>query len=176
MKKYAFVIDVCRLEALYNEGGIYFDTDIEVIRDFTSALNNTSFIGYEVNNLIGTGVIGSVRRQQWIKMILDSYNNEHFISNDGSLNLYANTQRITAIFENMSPEIKPKIYPIDVFCAKDWMTGVLCISPNTMSIHNYKSSWISDNRVPCDIVEERICRKLKMRNHHIFVRILKKTI
>ena len=61
VKKYAFVSDVARLYALYEFGGIYFDTDIIVLKKFSNLLYDKSFLGYEANNVIGTG------EQKWQK-------------------------------------------------------------------------------------------------------------
>lgn len=176
LKKYAFVSDVCRLYALYNEGGIYFDTDIEVIKPFTKFENYSSFIGYEVNDLIGTGVIGSMPRSKWIGMILDSYKNEHFIGYNGLMNFYPNTQRITDLLTSISDLDKPEIFPLDVFCAMHWKTKEEYVTENTVSIHHYKSSWVSSPTHKYDVFEQKICNKLKIRNRHLIIRFCKKMI
>lgn len=173
-KKFAFVSDVCRLQALYYEGGIYFDTDIEVIKPFTEFENLQSFIGYEVNELLGTGVIGSVPHMEWIKMMLDQYNDEHFIGYDGRYNLNPNTIRLTELLQKLPLHKYPSIYPLDVFCAKDWKTKEEYITEKTVSIHHYKSSWTICDVHPYEEFEQRLCSKLHLKNRHIIIRLCKK--
>ncbi len=72
-KKYAFVSDYFRLKALYENGGIYLDTDVEVFKSFDSLLYNNFFIGYIWNCLIGTAVIGAEKNSTVIKEILNRY-------------------------------------------------------------------------------------------------------
>lgn len=175
-KKYAFVSDVCRLYALYNEGGIYFDTDIEVIKPFTKFENYSSFIGYEVDNLIGTGVIGSVPGIKWVGTLLNSYNGEHFIGYDGIMNYSPNTHRITNLFDTLSESDKPEIFPLDVFCAMHWKTKEQYVTENTVSIHHYKSSWVSSPTHKYDDFEQRLCNRLHFKNRHYIIRICKKLI
>lgn len=70
-KKYAFVSDVCRLYALYTEGGIYFDTDIIALKRFPEdILSHKAFAGFEHEIYIGTGIIGSEKNNVIIKQLL----------------------------------------------------------------------------------------------------------
>lgn len=73
-KKWAYVSDVARLKILYDEGGIYMDTDVEVYKPLDEFLNNEGFIGFEDVNYLSTGTIGSVKGNPIIKLILDYYN------------------------------------------------------------------------------------------------------
>lgn len=70
---WAFMSDYLRLWILYHEGGIYMDTDVQVIKSFDDLLNQSVFLGYEMNDYIGTGIIGSERNNQFIKEVLDFY-------------------------------------------------------------------------------------------------------
>lgn len=159
-KKYAFVSDVCRLEVLYKYGGIYLDTDIEVIRSFDSFLKAKTFLGFERKNIIGTGVIGCEPGQLWVKEFLHLYKDISFVSN-GKLNLKANTFRLTDFFENHKI-YKPYIYPIDFFCAKDWKTGKVKITDNTICIHHYAGTWLQ--KTPIERFEEQFWKFLKIKN------------
>lgn len=73
LKLWAFVSDYLRLWILYNQGGIYLDTDVEVLRSFDSLLNNSVFMGYEIDQFIGTATIGAAPKSQLIKRLLDFY-------------------------------------------------------------------------------------------------------
>lgn len=175
VKKFAYVSDVCRLKALYDYGGIYFDTDIEVVNDFGNFINDFSFVGYEVENLIGTGVIGAQRHCSWIKKFLNTYRNSDFIQENGSYNLVPNTIRLTDLLKALPDEEKPCIYPLDVFCAKNWHTHQLYCTERTVSIHHYKASWKNNKRDVIFIAraENKICRILKVKNLHLLSRFYK---
>lgn len=175
-QKYAFVSDVCRLEVLFQYGGIYLDTDIEVIKSFDNFLHHTSFIGYESYGIVGTGVIGAQKGEEWIKNLIEQYKTTDFLISDGLLNLRANTQRIDTYLKSIPQEICPKKYPIDYFCAKNWETGEIQITNDTIAVHHYVGSWMNDNRHPYEIAEQSICKKLHIENKHIFIRIYKKIL
>ena len=96
-KRYAFVTDYVRLYALYHHGGIYMDTDVEVLKPLDEFLNHRVFIGCQQENAIQTGLIDSVSNHIMIEKILNSYNNKKFILNDGSPNLLPNLQIVTPI-------------------------------------------------------------------------------
>lgn len=72
--KFAFVSDYFRLKALYEHGGIYLDTDVEVFKNFDDLLCNKFFVGYIWNCLIGTAVIGAEKNSEIIEEILSKYN------------------------------------------------------------------------------------------------------
>lgn len=72
-KLWAFMSDYLRLWVLYREGGIYMDTDVQVIKSFNDLLCNPMFLGYEINNYIGTGIIGAEKSNPFIKELLDFY-------------------------------------------------------------------------------------------------------
>lgn len=72
-KLWAFMSDYLRLWILYKEGGIYMDTDVQVLKPFNNLLQNHIFLGYELNNYIGTGVIGAEKENPFVKELLDFY-------------------------------------------------------------------------------------------------------
>lgn len=100
VKKYAFVSDVARLYALYKEGGVYLDTDVEITKSLSPMLNNKSFLGFEANALIGTGVIGAEMKTLWLRDILEQYKDAYFIFFTGNLNDVPNTIRITKYMQH----------------------------------------------------------------------------
>ena len=77
-KKFAFVSDYVRLYALYNYGGIYLDTDVEVIRDFSPLLNDKTILGYETDESISTAFIAGPPKTAWIKSLLDIYKKSRY--------------------------------------------------------------------------------------------------
>ena len=95
-RKYAFVSDYVRLWALEQYGGVYFDTDVQVLRPFEPLLGDTAFIGLEESlaHLPGTCVMGCEPHCNWVKEMLALYDNIHFILPDGSLDQTTNVQRM----------------------------------------------------------------------------------
>lgn len=151
-KKYAFVSDYVRLYALYNYGGIYLDTDVEVFKDFDKYLNNESFWGFEVGNYIATSTIGAKKGSYIIKKILDSYNEKRFINDNGSFNITTNVKMVSKIFEDLGISLNGKyqsihgigsIYPVEVFSPYDYRYYEDLRSEKTVCIHHYYKSWIS---------------------------------
>ena len=155
-KKYAFVTDYVRLFALYNYGGIYMDTDVEVLKPLDSFLANSSFAGFENNEQLCTAVIGAEKNNPWIKDLMEEYNDRSFIMKDGSLDLTTNVIRVTNLtrekyglktessFQNLNDIVC--LYPIDYFSPKDWFTGKINITENTYTIHHFVASWHSEKQ------------------------------
>lgn len=96
-QKYAFVTDYVRLYALYHEGGIYMDTDVEVIKPLDRFLFHEAFSGFQTPDEIQTGLIGAKPKIKWIEANLKIYDNKKFIKKDGSIDLSANVATITKI-------------------------------------------------------------------------------
>src|SRR6187402_3325286 len=97
-KKYAFVSDYARFKILYDEGGIYLDTDVEVFRNFDNFLDNETFTGFETIERVNPGIImGAQKCNTFMKEMFESYNNCHFIKKDGSFNTETVAQKITSI-------------------------------------------------------------------------------
>lgn len=138
---YAHVSDVCRIHVINEIGGIYFDTDVEVLASFDRFLKFESFLGTEHQH-VGAGVIGAVARAPWLRKYLDYYSRRHFINPFGHPRRKANTEIITYIILPSIPAHEwPAIFPKDYFSAIDWHTKEAGITENTVSIHHYQSSW-----------------------------------
>ncbi len=154
-KKWAFVSDYARLKILYEYGGIYMDTDVEVIKNLDCFLNHTAFVGFESERCVQTGVMASEKNGEWIKLLLSSYDDRKFILKDGKLDLTTNVAVITEIMEKeynltLNDSIQEvagvyKIYSSEYFCAKDYITKELKITDNTYTIHHYDGSWASES-------------------------------
>ena len=149
-KKYAFVTDYVRLFALYTEGGIYMDTDVEVLKPYDDLLPLSGFTGYEgcKAKLPVTGTIASVAGNSWVKEQLDSYQGAHFVKEDGSYDLTTNTWRITRIMQKggfvqdgkRSMFRDMHIFPVEYFCPRQ-TTGEILITENTYCDHHFMKTW-----------------------------------
>lgn len=85
-KNWAFVSDYFRLRALYEFGGIYLDTDVEIYKSFDDLLSKKGFVGYMHDALIGTAVLGFEKKNLFIKKLLDLYDNAEWI--EGKYDLF----------------------------------------------------------------------------------------
>jgi len=149
-KKYAFVSDYARFDILYEHGGIYFDTDVEVIKDLTPIIENGAFAGVECAGSLAAGLgIASEATMPIYKEVLDSYKEEHFVNQDGSLNLKTVVTRVSEVFfkhgfvkeDKIQDVAGVRVYPTEYFCPIDPKTGILNVSPNTYTIHHYAATW-----------------------------------
>lgn len=153
--KYAFAADYIRLYALYHYGGIYLDSDVEVIKPFDELLHLPYFIGQE-NTPFGVeaATIGCEKGFHLIGEMLRRYENRHFIKDNGEMDctplpcifracidsLYE-YHPITRIDDFTTDNIKINIFPVDWFSPKTWDTQVLKTTDNTYSIHHFSASW-----------------------------------
>jgi len=150
-KKWAFVSDYARLKILFEHGGIYMDTDVEVLKSLDNFLEHGAFTGCENEEMCVTGIMGAEKGHEWIKSLLVYYEGRNFLLPDGSHDKTTNTKTITNTTINKFGWI-PKdthqilkgdlnIYPFDFFCAKNFKTGEIEITNNTYTIHHFSGSW-----------------------------------
>lgn len=153
-QKYAFVTDYVRLFALYTEGGIYMDTDVEVLKPYDDLLGLTGFTGYEGSKFMPpvTGTMASEAGGQWVKEQLDAYVGLHFRREDGSFDTTTNTVRISAIMRKggfvqngeRSQYKDMHIFPTEYFCPRQ-TTGEFFLTENTYCDHHFMGSWDEQN-------------------------------
>lgn len=154
-KKYAFVSDYARLWVLYNYGGLYFDTDVEVIANMDDVISRGAFMAVENQILhkvmISPGlVMGCEKGLPLLKGIVDSYADDHFVLADGSLNLRTINQRVTDKFLSLGwkPVDKTQevagftIYSSEYFCPYHARTERMHLTKNSKAIHWYAGSWV----------------------------------
>ena len=151
-KRWAFVADYVRLYVLNVYGGIYMDTDVEVIKPLDDILNYEAVSGFETEKTIQTGLMACQKGQKLFAEFLHEYDNIHFIDSDGTYDTTTNVVRITnACFKyGFVPNNKLQtiqnltIFPKEYFCPKDYNTGEINITKNTIAIHHFEGSWITD--------------------------------
>ncbi|MBO5039350.1 MAG: hypothetical protein J6C85_07870 [Alphaproteobacteria bacterium] len=146
-KKWAFVSDVFRLYALFCEGGIYLDTDVEIRRPFDAFLKHDFFIGSEKHGAfesIGTAVIGAVKGNVIIKEMLKLYQDIHFVKNDGTYDLLVNTLRLVPVLRQFGAG---KVYSDNEIIkitdkAFIYPTGYFCVdNQESFAVHHFEASW-----------------------------------
>lgn len=154
-KKWAFVSDYARFKILYEHGGVYFDTDVEVIKSMDDIIQKGAFIGRErianafpVNAGLG---LAAEPKMPIIKEIVEHYEQAHFEQVE---KMETVVEKVTNILRKygLSNEQKyeiiegMQIYPSDYFCPYDYNVGELNITDNSRSIHWYDASWF-DNKM-----------------------------
>lgn len=156
-KKYAFVSDYARMWILYHHGGLYFDTDVEVIKPMEDIVARGPFMGVEVGAkdeevpFVNPGLgFGAVPGLNLYWDILDYYHHAHFVLEDGTFNMFAIVKITTSVLKShgmrSSNELQEIvgvwIYPRDYFNPLNDNTGQLVITENTRSIHWYTKTWL----------------------------------
>lgn len=168
-QKWAFVSDVARLYALVNHGGIYMDTDVEVVRPFNDLLGHTAFIGFEGSRWIGTNLIGTEPQNPLLVEFLKDYDQRTFIKADGSLDQTTNVEEIThrlvakgLVLNGETQQVDGfTVYPTDYFSPYDYINGKLRATQHTYSIHWFSQSWIPRSKWRNKLSHwwHRLCRK-----------------
>lgn len=181
VKRYAFVSDYARLWILYHEGGLYFDTDVEVIKPMNDIIAKGPFMGREKGEIsypIAPGLgLGVNAGHEFYKELLDFYLNLEFILPNGSYNKKTIVEYTTKLLEQHGLSSGDKLekikgiwmYPAEYFCPIDYITGELRITDNTYTIHHYMSSWISKG----EMMYKRLAKVIGKKNAHHLANLLK---
>lgn len=153
-KKWAFVTDYVRLKVLYDYGGFYMDTDVEVCKPLDDLRQYAALSGYESPAHIPTGTMGACRDNAWIGFLLSYYDRAHFLKPDGTYDMTTNVETITRMTKEkygLTLDGKFQIFdsnnsllPFDYLCAKSWKSGRLMTTKNTYTIHHFNGSWLSE--------------------------------
>lgn len=153
--KYAFVSDFFRLKAVYEEGGIYLDTDVELLRNLDPLRKNQAYCGLMFPGIVATGLgFGARAHHPIVGKLMDQYQDMLFIKEDGKL------------YDTPCPELETEsmikwgmrggnrtqtldgmtVYSTQVLNALDGYTGQIYQTENSFSIHHYVGSWVDDKR------------------------------
>ncbi len=164
-QKWAFVTDYVRLYALYHYGGIYMDTDIEVVKPLDRFLRHPAFTSFEPPNyinpelfMIQTGLIGAGKGNVWIRKMLDYYENKRFFSENGEPDLTPNPIPLTAITvkefglkkNDLIEQVLDNavvVYAHEYLSPMDWKTRKIIKTKNTYAIHHFMGSWHSVEKI-----------------------------
>lgn len=157
-RKYAFASDFIRFYALYNYGGIYLDSDVEVLKSFDAFLNQKFFFGYEYSGLPEAAVIGSEPGMDFINSMLEWYMTRPFINEDGSCNAVVAPLVVKYFFEketsfDLCDDEKVHSVAGGTVFTHDYFSPKNCfskksdpvrknITENTAAIHHFNSGWI----------------------------------
>ncbi len=164
-KKYAFVSDFARFKVLHDEGGLYFDTDVEVVKPFYDLLEKDAFTGFETENSVNPGLVLWAKNpgNAEFSAALRVYSELNFYNDDGSQNTYAVCRIFTDILKSRGLRSDNgsvqdcdgfTVFSRDYFCPFNDLTGELKKTENTRAIHWYAKTWMTKK----EIVRNRITR------------------
>lgn len=150
--KWAFVSDYARLKIIYENGGVYLDTDVRLIKSLDALTEKyDGFFGYEAGeSLISTGLgFGAEKGNRFVKALLEDYADIPFIKPDGEPDLTPCPQRNTKLLEKMGLDTKVRGQVIgntaflseEILCPINFFTGEKHITRKTLSIHKFDASW-----------------------------------
>ncbi len=140
--KWAFVSDYARLDVLVQHGGIYLDTDVEVIKDISPLLEHQAYIGFESLELVNDGQgFGGVAGFPIFKEMLACYDDMPEYIESPKLRTEILIKHGLKLDGARQTVDGMEIYPIDYFCPKSWATGKISVTENTFSIHHFDGSW-----------------------------------
>ena len=171
--KYAFVSDYARFKILYEQGGLYFDTDVEIIAPFDEIAENAPFMGFENDGVKGQMAVnpglglGAEPGMKLYKEILDKYDTLPFLLENGERNPYSMIPLVTDILKskglvgNSGIECAGGVlvYPQDWFNPFDDATGRLNKTRDSKSIHWYSKSWMPKENV-IFVFTKRMARRI----------------
>lgn len=157
-KKWAFVTDYARLWIVFHHGGIYLDTDVEVIKSFDDLLDAPAYFGFEDAASISTGLgFGAEKHNPVVGAMLEDYDTIHFRREDGTLDKLPcpirNTKAIAHYLpQNMTGTSVVKIqdavfYPPEYFCPLSADGTTMKKTKDTHSIHRFSATWLSEDEM-----------------------------
>lgn len=148
-RKWAFVSDYFRLNAVCDYGGIYLDTDVELLKPLDEFLGCGGFMGFEDSVRVATCVMGGVRGHSFFEKALNLYQDRVFIKENGEFDTTTNVDFLTGILLENGLVLNDKrqnimgmeIFPKDFFSPKSLTTGKITLTENTHAIHRFEASW-----------------------------------
>lgn len=147
-RKFAFVADYVRLKVLYEHGGIYLDTDVEALKPFDQLLDARFFIGLQLPDSVGAGVIGAVKGHRFLKLALEQLDAE---AASGTLSFEPLPEMVTRLlathrFDDALVLPEDYFYPYNPYSSTVLKQKPLQsnISPRTLCIHHWEGTWLGD--------------------------------
>lgn len=166
-KKWAFVSDYVRLKVLLEYGGIYMDTDVELIRPIDDLLILNCFIGFQHEHFVNNGlIVGAVPQNHFIRDNAEIYEKLSFYDSDDSRKMTVCQEYTTELLRGYGLKVPDTgevqcvngiyVFPSEYFCPYDHRTFTMNKTANTYAIHHFASSWWDKKRR-----KEYACIKLK---------------
>lgn len=157
-KKWSFISDYIRAYVLYHEGGIYIDTDVELIKPFDDLLKYDFFTSFENMVILNPAITGSTKGNKLVGELLEHFNHKKYYTDKKRKKVDTFIMPIVASvafkkkfglkLNNTFQELKVDdmtcaFLPSDYYHAQDYISGEVVITENTHGIHRYAGSWLS---------------------------------
>lgn len=147
--RWAFVTDYVRLCALTVYGGVYMDTDVELLKPLDPYLKQEAFAGFEHIDRIQTGLLACRKGFPLFQEFLEYYDHASFLLPDGTQDTTTNVQILTKLClqkglvcnDQLQTVQGLTIYPKEIFCPVDFDTKKLRKTRKTVTIHWFSGSW-----------------------------------
>lgn len=150
--KWAFVSDYVRLKVLFDEGGIYLDTDVELIKPLDKLIEENGFMGFDDNGVVSTGLgFACEKGNELVGALLQDYDDIPFVLSDGTYDQTPCPDRNTKTMQRLGMDLSNQnqvfmgihMLPEDYLCPIKYYSGKKRITKNTYSIHHFCASWTS---------------------------------
>lgn len=149
-RNFAFVSDYARAKALYAQGGIYLDTDVEVLQNLDDVLAHRFFAGFEEKNFVGTCVMGSEKGCVLLEDYMAHYENSVYENPDGTFYSDTNVLLLTRLFEQLGFQLDNTfqekdgiaVYPREWFSPYDYIHSISYITEDSRTIHHFAQLWL----------------------------------
>ena len=175
--RWAFVTDYVRLVGLTRMGGVYMDTDVEVIKPLDQYLHHRGFAGFEAPDRVQTGLLACEKGHPLFLEFMAHYDNAVFLKEDGTQDITTNVEVLTALCKKHGLRLDGTyqelegftVYPKDVFCPVEYETMKLKKTRRTVVIHWFSGSWHTQEEL--DALEAEKRRQREERNSNLRVKI-----
>ena len=154
-KKWAFVSDFARLDVLLQYGGIYLDTDVEVLKDLSPLCSYRGFFGFENPEMVNDGQgFGCEPGMPVFREMIECYDTDDAFEMVDGIKSYIESPKLRTrvllkhglVKDGSRQQVDGvEVFPSDYFCPLDYDTGRMNITENTYSIHHFDSSWHGKN-------------------------------
>ncbi len=183
-KKFAFAADYIRFYALYNYGGIYLDSDVQVVKSFNPLLHNKSFIGFESTGDFEAAIIGAEKETPWMLKMLHYYEGRTFLKPNGQFDqrplpliikdVLDKETDVEASEKNTSYGLK--IFPSVYFSPKNIHTKKVDSTKETYTIHHFDGQWVKKNftHKVKESVHKLVLRIFGHKGHFYLINLIRK--
>ncbi|MEW6983696.1 glycosyltransferase family 32 protein [Colwelliaceae bacterium 6471] len=184
-KKFAFVSDYARLLALYTQGGIYLDTDVEVLKPFDDLLDNDVVLGFEEKGYVATSTICARKNSLLINAFMSLYHHKHFIQPNGQYDLTTNVTKMTTLLQSYGLVLneQPQQLTIDdketvtilaqvKFSPYDYLNQINYADDSTYTIHHFGATWAGPQFKYIKVIKSAVIKLLGSKNYQKLYRFI----
>ena len=171
-RRWAFVSDFVRLKALTELGGVYMDTDVEVIKPLDPYLHHQAFAGFEHPERVQTGLLACEKDFPLFREFMAYYDTASFLQSDGTPDVTTNVEILTRLCRERGMVCNDTyqeiaglaIYPREIFCPVDYDSQKLKKTRKTVTIHWFSGSWHTEEELEAMRQEKLQLQREKMSN------------